>query len=53
MMLPLVNLDQEGYDNCVAAIKASNLSRPMQWELIDILETALAQTKEAKNMGWL
>jgi len=53
MLTQGVNLDQEGYDNCVSVIKASNLSGPMQYELIDLLDTVLEQTKQAESMGWL
>ena len=52
-MLPIINLDQAGYDALVAAIKDSNLSGPIQYELMDILDTALKQTQEAEDMGWL
>ena len=53
IMLPIVNLDKEGYDTYVSAMKASNLPGSIQCDLIDLLNTALEQTKQAENMGWL
>ena len=53
IMLPIVNLEQESYKHYVAALKESNLPKLIQGELIDLLKTALEQTKQAENMGWL
>jgi len=52
-MLSIVNLEQESYQQYLTAIKESDLSKIIQGELIDLLNTALEQTKQAKNMGWL
>ena len=51
--LYIVQLSQAKYDEYVTHIKASNLPRLMQIELIDLLETALERTQQARNMGWL
>lgn len=32
---------------------SSNLPKPFQYELFDLLETALEQTQQAKSMGWI
>lgn len=49
----IVKLTHAKFDEYVSQIKASNLPKPIQIGLIDLLETALAQTQQAKNMGWL
>lgn len=53
IMLPIVTLEQKSYKQYVMALKESNLSKIIQGELIDLLQTALEQTQQAKNMGWI
>jgi hypothetical protein len=51
--LPIVELDQKNYEQYVKALKESNCPETIRWELLDLLLTALKQTKQAKTIGWL
>ena len=53
MMVSLVILSDEKFDDYIKEIKKSNLPKEIQWDLRDLLQTAVEQTKQAKNMGWL
>ena len=53
ILLSIVNLSNEEFDDYVQQIKNSNLSRFTQNGLIDLLRTAAQQTAQAKDMGWL
>lgn len=53
IMLSLINLTDDEYKNHLNEIKKSNLPKKTQWDLIDLLQTILEQTRQAKNMGWL
>lgn len=53
ILLSIVQLSKKEFTDYVAKIKASNLDKMTQGELINLLETALQQTQQAKNMGWL
>lgn len=53
ILLSIVQLEEDSYAAIVTALKNSNLPKKMQWDIIDILDTAVEQTKQAKNMGWL
>lgn len=53
ILLSIVRLEKERYEEITEAIKDSNLSTEIRWKIYDILDIALEQTKQAKNMGWL
>jgi hypothetical protein len=53
ILLSLLNLSEEKYEYYLQEIKKSNLPKEVQWDLNGFLQTALEQTKQAKEMGWL
>lgn len=53
ILLSIVQLDESRYKELLPLLNDSNLEKEVKWELISILETAVEQTKQAKNMGWL
>jgi hypothetical protein len=53
ILLSIVQLEENSYEEIVVALKNSNLPKKVQWDIVDILDTAVEQTKQAKNMGWL
>ena len=53
ILLSIVQLDESRYEELLPLLKESNLEKDVKWEIISILETAVEQTKQAKNMGWL
>lgn len=53
IIITLVYLAQEQCDLFVDQIKASNLPKTTQWDLIDLLKTARQHTEHAKQMGWI
>jgi len=53
ILLAIVQLEETRYHELLPILKDSNLDDKVKWEIIDILETAVEQTKQAKNMGWL
>lgn len=53
IMLSLVDLTDTQHQNYVNEIKKSNLPKKTQWDLIDLLQTVLEQTNQAKGLAWL
>jgi len=53
ILITIVYLAQKQFEAYVEQIKASNLSKPTQWELIDLLKTARQHTEHARQMGWI
>ena len=53
ILLSIVQLDESRYKELLPLLNDSNLEKEVKWEIISILETAVEQTKQAKNMGWL
>ena len=53
ILLTLIPLTQKEFDDYAKQIRASNLSKITQCDLIEILRMAVEQTQQAKNMGWL
>lgn len=53
VLIPFHNITDEQIQHYIGAIKASDLPKPLQWEIIDVLETAIQQTHVARRVGWL
>lgn len=53
IIITIVYLAQEQFETFVEQIKASNLPKPTQWDLIDLLKTARQHTEHARQMGWI
>jgi hypothetical protein len=53
ILLSIVQLEEDQRKEIVEALKNSNLEKEIRWKIIDILDIAVEQTKQAKNMGWL
>ena len=53
ILVTIVYLAQEQFEIYLREIKASNLPKPLQWDLIDLLETARKHTEMARGMGWI
>lgn len=53
ILITLVQLSQEEFDDYKKQIQASNLSRFTQNGLLDLLRTALEHTAQAREMGWI
>ena len=51
--LTMLNFSDDKLDEYIAEIKKSNLHKLMLWELVDLIETAKVQVKQARAMGWL
>lgn len=51
--LTLLNFTDEELLNYINVIKQSNISRKIQIELIDLLETVMIQVEQTRQMGWL
>ena len=52
-LITVVYLSQEQFETFVQEIKASNLSKTTQWDLIDLLKTARQHTEHARQNGWI
>lgn len=48
-----VYLAQDQFETFVEQIKMSNLPKPTQWHLIDLLKTARQHIEHARQMGWI
>ena len=53
ILITLVQLSEEEFDDYKKQIQASNLSRFTQNGLLELLRTALAHTAQAREMGWV
>ena len=53
IILTIVYLAQDQFETFVEQIKMSNLPKPTQWDLIDLLKTARQHTEHARQMGWI
>jgi hypothetical protein len=53
ILITLVQLSEEEFDDYKKQIQASNLSRFTQNGLLDLLRTALEHTAQAREMGWV
>ena len=51
--ITLVYLAQEQFETFAEQIKASNLPKTTQWDLVDLLKTARQHTEHARQMGWI
>ena len=51
--LCLFCLEQNQFETFVEQIKASDLPKPTQWDLIDLLKTARQHTEHARQIGWI
>ena len=49
----LINREDEWFPEIIAKIKASNMERLDQFDLIDVLEAIANQCRQAREMGWL
>lgn len=49
----LINLSQANHKRYIQAIMNSDLPRDIKFELEDLLNTALLQADEAREVGWL
>ena len=49
----LINREDEWFPEIIAKIKASNMERLDQFDLIDVLEAMANQCRQAREMGWL
>ena len=52
-LITVVYLSQEQFETFVREIKASNLPKTTQWDLIDLLKTARQHTEHARQNGWI
>lgn len=53
ILVTIVYLAQEQFETYLQEIKNSNLPKPVQWDLIDLLKTAREHTEMARKMGWI
>ncbi len=53
IIITIVYLAQDQFELFVSQIKASNLPKTTQWDLIDLLKTARQHTEHARQMGWI
>lgn len=53
IIVTIVYLAQDQFETLVKQIKMSNLPKPTQWDLIDLLKTARQHTEHARQMGWI
>ena len=51
--ITIVYLAQDQFELLVDQIKASNLPKTTQWDLVDLLKTARQHTEHARQMGWI
>lgn len=51
--LAMINLSDDQCMGYIEEIMKSNLPRMIQFELEDLLKTALTQADQARAMGWL
>lgn len=51
--LSIVQLSEKDHRRYMDEIRKSNLPKDIQCELIDLLNTALQQTKQARSQGWI
>jgi hypothetical protein len=53
ILLTIVELSNEEFDDYKKQIQASNLSRFTQNGLLELLQMALEHTAQARKMGWV
>lgn len=53
ILITIVYLSEEQFQSHVKEIKASNLPKPTQFDLIDLLKLARQHTEHARQMGWV
>lgn len=53
IIITIVYLSQDQFELFVDQIKASNLPKTTQWDLVDLLKTARQHTEHARQMGWI
>lgn len=53
ILVTIVYLAEEQFEIYLQAIKASNMPKSVQWDLIDLLKTAREHTEMARKMGWI
>ena len=53
ILITIVYLAQDQFETFLEQIKASDLPKPTQWDLIDLLKTAQKHTEHARQMGWI
>lgn len=53
ILIALVVISETNFNRYTRAIEKSNLSKMIQYELKDVLQTARMQTQQAMDMGWL
>ncbi len=53
ILLTIVRLSDEEFNDYKKQIQASNLSKFTQNGLLELLRTALEHTAQAKKMGWV
>ncbi len=51
--LSIVNRTPEELDKIIQEISKSNMPKPVQYDLMDVLQTIKEQNQQAKDMGWL
>jgi hypothetical protein len=51
--LTMLNFSEEQLNTYISEIKKSNLPKLVLWELVDLIETAKEQVKQARAIGWL
>jgi hypothetical protein len=49
----LINLSRANHKRYIEAIMSSDLEREIKFDLRDLLDTALLQADEAREIGWL
>ena len=52
-LITIVYLSQENFETFRDQIKASNLPKTTQWDLIDLLQLARQHTEHARQNGWI
>ena len=53
ILITIVYLAKDQFETFLEQIKASDLPKPTQWDLIDLLKTARQHTEHARQMGWI
>ncbi len=51
--LSIVNRTSEQLEKLIQEISNSNMAKPVQYDLMDVLQTIKEQNLQAKEMGWL
>jgi hypothetical protein len=53
ILFKVVYLAQDQLEIYIREIKSSNLPKPLQWDLIDLLKDVQEHTEMARQMGWV